>query len=71
MQFEGALKTNTWTAFNVVKGATKAMMSNKLGGSIVLASASSKLALRIVLCMLLTLSFTHITAYKDVVTPGT
>ena len=44
LQLHSALQTNTVTAFNVVRGATKAMMANKLSGSIVLASASSEYA---------------------------
>jgi len=40
LQFNTALQANTWSSFNILKGAAKAMMKNKKGGSIVLTSAS-------------------------------
>ncbi|DBB09972.1 hypothetical protein WJX82_009988 [Trebouxia sp. C0006] len=39
-EFNTALQANTWSSFNILKGAAKAMMKNKKGGSIVLTSAS-------------------------------
>ena len=42
LQFNTALQANTWSSFNILKGAVKAMMNNQKGGSIVLTSASGK-----------------------------
>ena len=40
LQFNTALQANTWSSFNILKGAAKAMMHTKKGGSIVFTSAS-------------------------------
>lgn len=39
-EFNTALQANTWSSFNILKGAAKVMMKNKKGGSIVFTSAS-------------------------------
>ncbi len=50
LQFNTALQANTWSSFNILKGAVKAMMKNQKGGSIVFTSASgAALSLLVVL----------------------